>query len=302
MNLKISNQPHSILLLCFFVASMMSTSGARAGESLFARTYTVETVPEGHFELEQIVRNRRGRSFGAYSAYDFSTEAEYGINDAFQVSAYLNLGKMNADGAPDDDDVNGSTGFTRHNAFFQSVSFEFVYRLASPVTDPVGIALYFEPEFNFYDLHNGLKYNRSMWTEYKLLLQKDFLNDQLIVAYNLGLEIEFIRFQGQDAWSGELDWNNSIAATYRIANNFYLGLEARNHNELGDFEIHEHSAYWIGPTLHYGGPQWWATLGVLRQVYGVPNGIDGNGTFIGDNQFLRSHEKWDITAKAGIPF
>ncbi|HUO57813.1 MAG TPA: hypothetical protein VMV05_06515, partial [bacterium] len=75
-----------------------------------------------------------------------------------------------------------------------------------------------------------------------------------------------------------------------------------NHNEYGDFTKHEHSVFWIGPAVHYGGQDFWVTLGVLGQVYGDPNGVDENGTFIGTGLFLRSHEQWEVTAKVGVPF
>src|SRR5450631_210094 len=90
---------------------LIATPSAWAGESLFSRTYTTETVPGGHFELEQLIRNRSERSFGHYSAYDFRTEFEYGITDNLQGAFYLNYGHLDAAGAPDDDDPDGATGF-----------------------------------------------------------------------------------------------------------------------------------------------------------------------------------------------
>ncbi len=276
---------------------------AFAGEGLFSRVYTTETVPQGHWELEELVRDRTGRAFGAYNAMDFKTEAEYGITDNLQVSLYLNSGTMNARNAPDDDDPNGATGFSRKRAYFQSVSAEFIYRVLSPVKDPIGLAFYLEPEVDFYDLHNGLQYGGSYEGEFRVLLQKNFMEDQVILVYNLGLEAETIRFKGDSDRNSELDFNNEIGVTYRVAPNWYVGLEGRNHNEIGNFHHHEHSVYWAGPAVHYANQHFWTTLGVLRQVYGVPNGVDpDNGAYIGDDLFLRSHEKWEITFKLGFPF
>ena len=274
----------------------------RAGEGLFSRVYTVETVPQGHGEIEQLVRNRDGRSIGEYSAFDFKTELEYGIRDNLQVAFYFNTGTQDARHAPDDDDPNGATGFTRHNAYVQSISTEFIYRVLSPVKDGIGLAFYLEPEYDFYDLHNGLKYDGSAELEFRILLQKNFFDDQLILAYNLIAEAETIRFKDKPERNSELDFNNEIGLSYRFAANWYAGLEARNHNELGNFHHHEHSVYWAGPALHYGGQRFWVTFGVLRQVYGDPSGVDENGTPIGDHLFLRSHEKWEYTLKMGVPF
>ncbi len=288
---------------CLMVAAFCVTAlPAFAGEGLFSRVYTTETVPAGHWELEELVRDREGRAFGSYNAMDFKTEAEYGVTDNFQVALYLNSGTQNAHQSPDDDDPNGATGFSRKNLYFQSVSTEFIYRILSPVKDKIGLAFYLEPEVDFYDLHNGLKYGGSYELEFRVLVQKNFLEDQVIVAFNLGLEAETIRFKGDTDRNSELDWNNEIGVTYRVAPNWYAGLEGRNHNEYGNFKVHEHSVFWVGPAVHYANQKVWMTLGVLRQVYGTPSGVDENGTFIGDDLFLRSHEKWEITYKIGFPF
>jgi len=289
----------SLLISLIF---LFSTASAHAGEGFFARTYTTDTTPAHHFELEQLVRNRTGRAFGSYSAFDFKSEFEYGITDDFQAALYLNFGAMNAKGAPDDDDPNGATGFSRNMLFFQGISTEFVYRVLSPYSDPIGLAFYMEPEVSFHDLHNGLEYDWTIANEYKIIVQKNFFDDQLILALNTSAEIEFIRFKGDQEWQSELDWNNDFGATYRFIPNWYAGLELHNHNELGNFVTHEHSVLWIGPSLHYGGSKMWGTLSAMKQVYGSPNGTDENGTFIGDSLFLRSHENWEFTAKVGFPF
>ena len=295
------------LLGLAFAGALSLAPEAQAGEGLFSRAYTTETTPEGHFEIEQLVRGRYERSFGTYNAYDFKTELEYGVTDNFQASIYLNAGTMDAHGAPDDDDPKGSQpgGFTRVNSYFQGISFEFIYRVLSPIKDGFGLAFYIEPEFDFQDIHNGLRYDRTMATEYRVLFQKNFMDDQLILVYNLVFENEFIRFQGEEQWAGEFDWNNEIGLTYRFAPGFFAGLEARNHNEFGDFVNHEHSVYWAGPAFHYASQSWWGTLGVLMQVYGDPHGVDENGVDISGhngNLFLRSHEKWEVAAKVGFPF
>jgi hypothetical protein len=284
--------------------SVACAAPAFAGEGLFSRVYTTDTTPAGHFELEQTVREREGRAFGHYDATDFRTEIEYGVTDKFQVAGYFNTNRMHATGAPDDDDVNGQTGFTRHNFGVQSVSAEFIYRFFSPyeTKNGWGLAVYIEPEYDFRDLHNGLKYHGgTVEGEARILLQKNFLDDRLILAYNLALEFETIRFKGRPDRNGELDWNNEFGATYRFAPNLFAGMEFRNHNEYGNFNTFEHSVFWIGPVVHYGGEKAWATLGWLRQFHGNP-GYDEDGNNIGKNLFLRSHEKNEITFKVGVPF
>ena len=295
----------ALALLTVFTVCFLNESVAFAGEGLFSRVYTTETVPAGRFEIEEAIRNRNGRAYGSYSAFDSKSEFEYGFTDNFQGALYVNTGYISAQGAPDDDEPDGSTamGFTRSGWFQQSISAEFIYRVLSPVKDPIGLAFYFEPEFDFTDLHNGKRFDRTMSNEYRVLVQKNFLDDQLILAYNLVFEIEFIRFEGDPTWKGELDWNNEIGLTYRVMSNWYAGLEARNHNEVSNFEAHDHSVYWAGPAVHYANERFWATLGVLRQVYGEPTGTGPDGNSIGDNHlFLRSHELWETTLKVAVTF
>ena len=295
-------------LLILMAANLsIFTTSANAGEGLFSRAYTTETEPADHFELEQLVRNRRDRAYGSYSAFDLSTEVEYGFTDAFQGAFYINTGHIAAKNSPDDDDPAGSTGgFSRNSWFMTGIAAEFIYRFLSPITDPIGLAIYFEPTYNWHDFHDGLSYDKQFEWEYRILLQKNFFDDQLILVYNIVAEVEFNRFAGETDYAGELDFNNEVGATYRFASNWYGGLEFRNHNEIGNFSIHEHSVVWAGPALHYAGQSFWATAGVLYQVWGggvdINNGVDENGNFVGDHTFLRSHERWEITGKVGFPF
>ena len=238
----------------------------------------------------------------------FKTEFEYGLTDSAQLAFYVNTEYLSAQNAPDDNDPDGrrgpGEGFTRSKYFLQSVAAELVYRMLSPVTDPVGLAFYFEPQIDFHDMHNGDRTYGSIENEFRILVQKNFFEDQLILVYNLVLEVEYFRYADRETlWQGELDWNNEFGASYRVAPNWYAGIEARNHNEAGNFWSHDHSVYWAGPTLHYGGPKLWATLGVMRELYGLPSGPDEKGSDQGPSGlFLHSHELWETTLKVAIPF
>jgi hypothetical protein len=276
-----------------------------AGESLFQRAYTTETVPEGHFEIEQSVRNRNQRAYGEYSAYDFRSELEYGVTDKFQAAIYVNLESLHAKGAPDDNYAPGDTpaGFSNDSFFGQGLSAEFIYRVLSPMKDPIGLAFYYEPSLMNYDMHNAQYVFNGLENEVRVIVQKNYLEDQLVLVYNLAIEMEYFRYAGNDSpFQGELDWNNEIGGTYRVASNWYVGAEARNHNEFGNFWHHDHCVVWAGPVIHYGGEKIWATFGVLRQFYGNPNGLDDAGSDQGPpGFFLHSHEMTETTLKVGIP-
>lgn len=290
-------------LLVLIATALCLSHPAWAGEGLFSRVYTTETVPAGHFELEQTIRSRNVRSFGTYNALDFKSEFEYGVTDAFQLAFYFNTGHITAVNAPDDNDPSGETGFNRNSFFVTSLAVEFIYRVLSPIADPIGLAFYIEPEFGFHDLHNGDREYNAFSNEFRILFQKNFLDDQLVLAYNVVAEYEFFRYGDKDTpFLGEFDWNNELGASYRVMANWYGGLEFRNHNELGNYHSHDHSVFWAGPVVHYGGPKFWATLGVLRQFTGNPNGNDQAGSFQGNNLFLHSHEAWETTFKIAAPF
>ena len=291
------------IALALVCAGAAAAGPARASEGMFSRVYTADLTPAGHVEIEQVVRERAGRVFGHYDATDLRTEVEYGVTDNFQAALYVNANRMHATRTSDDDDDHADTGFTRHNVTLESISTEFVYRALSPYKSRHGwgLALYLEPEYAFHDLHNGLRYAPGTFSlEGRAIVQKNFAQDRVIVAYNLVLEAESIRFAGRPDTNSELDWNNELGVTYRVAPRVFVGGEFRNHNEYGNFTHHEHSVYWAGPVVHYADQHLWATLGLLRQFAGAP-GHDEDGNDIGNRLFLRSHERNELTFKLGIP-
>jgi hypothetical protein len=259
-------------------------------------------MPENTWEIAQSVRNRIERSFGSYSAFDCRTQYEYGIYNNLQFSLYLNSLFLDAKDAPDEHPPAGTNKFTRQSNVVQGVSFEFLYRLLSPIKSPVGLALLYQLQFDFYDSQDALQYRDARVHEFRLILQKNFLDDSIVTVFNIVGAVKSSRYQGQEGWSNNLGWNNELGINYRFASNWFTGFEIRNQNDFTDYHKHKRSLYWAGPNVHYGARRFWATLGALTQVYGTPNGTDEKGTFIGNNQYLKSSEKWEIFFKAGFPF
>jgi len=169
------------MLIASCIACALASPQAQADENLWGYTYGSETLPKGGWEFYQWATWRTGKAEGTYDAVDLRTEFEYGITDRFQASGYLNTVYQN---------INN----TGTNAFaFQGVSLEFKYALTSPYKDPIGVALYFEPSYSRVDKESG-----QSGTEYelepKIIVQKNFLEDQLIAAVNLTAEFEWERF------------------------------------------------------------------------------------------------------------
>src|SRR6185312_3071670 len=95
-------------------------------------------------------------------------------------------------------------------------------------------------------------------------------------------------------------------ANYRLRENWFAGLEFRNHMEFTDMNLanQEHSAYFLGPSIHYGGEKYWWTLTVLPQVVGWPRGlgVGSDGTEISDSRdHLGQHERLEVRFRFGIP-
>ena len=156
------------LLALIALTLLCRSHAAKAGEGLVSRAYTTETVPGGHYELEQSTRLRTQRAFGSYTAIDSKSEFEYGITDAFQGALYLNSGYVYAKKAPDDNDSQGETGFDRNQFSLDSITMEFLYRALSPVSDPIGLAFYIEPGYIFHDFHNGDKEYNGFENEFRV--------------------------------------------------------------------------------------------------------------------------------------
>ncbi len=262
-----------VFLASFLVCTgTFLTSEAIAHEGIFGFVYTTETLPQGKWELEQVYQGKYGKNHGTYSNSFFRTELEYGFTDKFQGSVYLNsryvhADKNNADGTtggedvPEDADPNNS--FSEFK--FETVSFEGIYRLLSPYKDPFGFALYLEPAVG------PDKYE----IEPKLLLEKNFLDDRLIVAYNLVWEMEWARKKEKEVngvelsvWEHEMEWQNVLGASYRLADNWRGGVEYQNVNKFGTFSLRdiEHNAHFLGPNVHYANKDFWTTGTVLFQL------------------------------------
>jgi hypothetical protein len=72
-----------------------------------------------------------------------------------------------------------------------------------------------------------------------------------------------------------------------------------------DFGAQEHSAFFLGPSVHYGSQSWWITLTVLPQITGHPKslGIGADGREITDSRLhLGQHEVFETRFKFGLNF
>ena len=287
---------------------------ARADEPLFGYVYTTDLLPKGKWEIEQWITDREGQVAGRFHHIDMSSELEYGLDDNFQVSIYANY--MYADengnsvrGLSEGIEIPWNHDPTKpyREARFDGFSFEAVYRVLSPYTDPIGLAFYVEPEIGATE--SGL--------ELRAIAQKNFLDDRLVLAGNFWLEFEReqesnLVVPGNDEIPDGAKMNDTMAefdlgASWRFAPNWSAGIEFRNHNEFEGWTLdhahQEHTAFFLGPNIHYGGERWWFTLSLLRQIGVVTFNRDqaletSGGLIYGDE-----HTRWDgIRLKLGYSF
>ncbi|ANA35746.1 Lipoprotein [Ralstonia mannitolilytica] len=285
------------------MAACLLSMGANAGESPFGWIYTADVMPKGRFEFEHQSLLQQGQSQGSYSGLLNREEIEYGVTDKFQLAGYFNWSYVNAkangvdgttrgpltDLGPNDD----PTGRYRKTRF-ETVSLEAIYQVLNPVTDPIGLALYLEPELG----------PRERDLEWRIILQKNMLDDRLIFAANiLGAHERDKTAMGDIERASMLDLTAGVS--YRFTDNLSLGAEARNHREfLGyRFDRRDHSAWFVGPNLHYATKHWWVTAAWRHQLPVVKTYNEDQAAVVaGHRIFGDEHARNEFIVKVGVPF
>ena len=269
----------------------LAVSPAAADESPFNTVYTTDTLPAGASEIEQWATWRSGRPHESYRTLEGRTEYEYGVTNNFQISGYANYAWLH--------DIPGQS-----HARFTGVSAEAVYRIWDVYTHPLGIALYLEPAIG----------PGSREIEAKLLLQKNFLDDRLVLAANAVLEDEWSHADADptaapgspDAfahWGTNTELKFLAGVSYRFAPNWSAGAEFEAKREFDGLLIWEHSAaaansFFIGPTLHYANADYFVTFGIQAQLPWAANLSGEPGETVGG--FAHEEERVRAQLRIGI--
>jgi Family of unknown function (DUF6662) len=308
----------SALAFTSAIIALGPAAGARADEPLFGYTYTTDLLPPGKWEIEQWATDRIQKAHGSFNLLEGRTELSYGVSDRFQLSLYANYAwtrsdHQNVDGTTSPPETFAGPLFDPNGIFkaskFSSVSVEGIYRVMSPYTDPFGLALYFEPTFG-----NGLR-----GFEERIIFQKNFLDDRLVLAFNIKIEQELRKLQGDPTadptsddfrthWDRETDLNFSFGASYRFMSNWSIGLEFMNEREFSslnfwDAKFATNSAYYIGPNIHYADKNFFFTLTLLEQLPWASDYTNppSNVVYQGRN-YADDFEKYRVRLKAGWVF
>jgi hypothetical protein len=224
-------------------------TAAEADDQPFLTVYTTDIDTQYEKEIEQSLYWSTQKPHQAFNGWLSRTEFEYGVTDDFQVSGYLNYEWERSSPHPPD-----GRDETWHAT---SVSGEAIYRFLNPYFDPIGLAVYFEPTFS----------DNVRELEAKILLQKNFFNDNLRIAANINFE---------DAWAREAGvWDKGSAieffagAAYNVTPEFSIGAEFNNENDYsGLFGSNRlgSNAYYLGPSLSYIAVPFIVRLGVQFQM------------------------------------
>lgn len=284
---------------------------SQADEHIFSYVYGAETIPKGGMEFQTMVTNRWDKDLGRYRATELQGELEYGITDRLQISGYLMFLDVDHKGAFPLDDAGDPLYPDRDKFAFRGVKTQLKYNILSPyLNDGWGLALLLEPSYQTRFKVDGSK-TKQFEIEAGVLVQKNLLDDQLVLAYNLILAREKrILVEDGDAVEQEVEMYNYLGATYRVAPKWYVGLEARHHMDVlkvpngNTFKKNQYSTF-IGPTVHYAAKEWWATLTYFRQIQGNPTYAASVGeTFggSGENLHLDENEKNELRLRVGFDF
>lgn len=300
-------------------AVMAIPSAAHADESLWLYTKGAETLPKGETEVKVGVISRRGKADSDYAFNDVRIEAEHGITDRLQVYGEIAIfnhdySTVNPDLQPFYDTQGGAGGRFKKTQI-GGIEAGLKYNILSPYKDPIGLAVTVGWDHRFKYRLDGAKIDQDA-VELQLHFQKNFLNNQLVLAFSPKIEWEHRVSPG--VIEKEIALDIAAGVSYRVAPKWYVGAEFRHQSDYlspldtttsppehdpnlspSKFPFKFGSQYqngnYVGPTVHYADKKWWATAGVLWQVAG-----GGKFAFNRNGLNVDEHEKVHIGLTFGL--
>lgn len=308
----------SCLIPALFIAA--ASSPAHADENQFGYISGAETLPKGASEAYAWLTRRGDKERGEYTAHDLKLEYGYGVTSRLTAGAALLAQSIDTSGIVIDGYLPGAEKYGMKPS---GLGVKAKYNFLSPAKDDIGLSAQFELLHTRLDPHSGKDKSKTTG-ELTLQLQKFFLDDQLVVIANTGLEATYAKRKGLTAaeqasadagiqalsgdpaatfeWPTEPEMEIGLMAgggvSYRFAPNLYAGVETRYETEFETEVGQERWSWFAGPTLHYGGKQWWATLTWFEQLKG------GKEKYIGQTADLHLIEKTthEVRFKLGYNF
>lgn len=276
--------------LAAFAAALTAALPAAADENLLGYTAGAETLPEGASDAYFFVTRRWDKGRGDYTAHDYTLEYERGLTHRLTGGIELKGQSIDASGLVIDGYMPGPENY---GVKASGIEGKLKYNFLSPAKDEIGLSGTFSLQQNWLDPHSGKDKDVTKF-ELGLQLQKLLLDDQLSLMLNTGLEGTYAKRAALDAatqaaadaaiqaltgdpaatfeWPTEpemeLEFRLGAGAAYRVASNWYVGAETLYETEFETEVGQERWSVFAGPSLHYGGQQWWATLTYFNQLAG----------------------------------
>jgi hypothetical protein len=262
------------MVLLFVSAASIALSDVRADENLLGYVRGAEPLPKKAWELYEKITARIGKGSGDYQAFDAITELEYGFTDRFSGRIAFGAMAIESEGLIIDGYLPKDVDFGPKMAGMEAA---LKYNFLTPAKDPVGLAMDFAVSWGWLDPHSGQDKN-TLSIEQRLLLQKYWLDGQLIFLANVGYEATHAqRYPIGDLPPG-FDWPTTaemeigleagLGLSYRFARGWFVGLETIYENEYETEVDMERWTWFGGPSIHYGSKRWWLTATWITQFSG----------------------------------
>jgi hypothetical protein len=291
-------------LLVLAIASCGFSISSFADENLFGYVKGSEVLPKDAVEFYQIVTQRSDKGTGHYTAYNTTTELEYGVSDRFTIAGELKGQKINTSGILIDGYMPGDESYGLR---FGGAEVSGKYNFLSPALDNFGVSAMVGLDYLTLDPHSG-RDKDSISIALDLQLQKYFMEGQLVWVGNIGTEATRATrapidnlpegFEWPTEMEVEIEFSAGTGLSYRFMPNWYVGVETVYETEYETGVAMERNSVFAGPTLHYGGEKYWLTLTWFEQIRG------GGETYEGQPSGLHLIEKTEqeIRFKVGLNF
>ncbi|RYY75465.1 MAG: hypothetical protein EOO52_08690 [Gammaproteobacteria bacterium] len=275
-----------------------------ADENLFGYVKGSEVLPKGATEFYQVITQRSDKGTGKYTAYNTTTELEYGLSDRFTVAGELKGQAIDTSGILIDGYMPGDE---KYSLKFAGAEITGKYNFLSPALDDFGISAMVGLDYLTLDPHSG-RDKDSISISLDVQLQKYFMEGQLVWVANFGTEstratrksIDNLpeNFEWPTEMEVEIEFTAGTGLSYRFAPNWYLGVETVYETEYETEVAMERNSVFAGPSLHYGGEKFWLTFTWFDQVRG------GGETYEGQPSGLHLIEKTEqeVRFKVGLNF
>jgi hypothetical protein len=295
---------HFRLIAAASLLGVSFSTVAHADENLFGYSTGAETLPKGAGELYLFNTLRAGKGRGDYRALDTEIEGEYGITDRIQLSAAANFLTIDTHGLIIDGYLPKPID---KGPRFSGLELSAKFNVLAPALDNFGLAVITSAEWSRLDPHSGQR--KTEW-EGKVMLaaQKYLMQGQMVWVGNVGLKAGIEDRKAITGLDPSIEWPTTpeteievsigTGLTYRILPGWFIGAEAQYATEFETEVGQERWSLFAGPTIHYGGKKFWATLTWFPQLKG------GGERYAGQtgNLHLIEKTKNEVRLKLGLNF